>query len=187
MQNKKETAKKVFLQVLEPFALGLLALLFILPTITVFNLSPITKQLAKLNILGVATENDITVSLVEGKHNIFTSEVLNKLESSYEYSVNINKREADSYSKPILKIENKNNEFKTLTFYGQTASNIKSNIYLKVGEDTYKLQDDKGFTYNQEIEFLPNDNAVIFLVVENFSNVQFTENFSMNISEKTAL
>jgi len=187
MPNRKETAKKIFLQVLEPFALGLLALLFIIPSITVFNLSPITKQLEKLNILGVTTENNISISLVEGKHNIFTSEVLNKLESGYEYSVNINKREADSYSKPILKIENNNNESKVLLFYGQTASNIRSNIYLKMGDETYKLQDDKGFAYNQEIKLEPNKETVMFLVVENFSNIQFTESFSMNISEKTNL
>lgn len=187
MPTRKETTKKIFLQVLEPFALGLLALLFIIPSITVLNLAPITKQLEKLNILGVTTENNISVSLVEGKHNIFTSELLNKLENGYEYSVNINKRESDSYSKPILKIENKNSETKVLLFYGQTASNIRSNIYIKIGEDSYKLQDDKGFSYNQEVKILPNDEVVIFLVVENFSNVQFAEDFTMSISQKSNL
>ncbi len=187
MYNRKEVAKKVFLQILEPFALGLLALFFIIPSITVLNLSPITKQLEKLNILGVTTENNISVSLVEGKHNIFTSEVLNKSEKGYEYFVNINKREADSYSKPILKVENKNSESKTLYFYGQTESNVRSNIYLKIGNDTYKLQDDKGFGYNQEIKLAPNDEAVVFLVVENFGNVQFSETFTMSIIEKTDL
>ncbi|MHC1716529.1 MAG: hypothetical protein AB9915_01355 [Candidatus Dojkabacteria bacterium] len=184
MPNRKETIKRISLQVLEPFALGLLALLFIIPSITVLNLSPITKQLEKLNILGVTTENDISITLVEGKHNIFTSELLNKLDSKYEYFVNISKRESDSYSKPILKIENKNSEEKTLEFYGQTSSNTRSNIYIRIGEKSYKLQDDKGFTYTEEVKLAPSENIVVFLVVENLSSVQFSEDFSMSISQK---
>ena len=187
MNTNKEKIKKIFSQILEPFALGLLALLFIIPSITVLNLSPITKQLQKLNILGVTTENSISISLVDGKHNIFTSELLNNIDGKYEYSANISKRESDSYSKPILKIVNKNNENKTLIFYGHTASNTKSNIYIKTTDSSLKLQDDKGFTYQQEIELQPNQELVVFLSVENFSNIQFTESFSMSITEKEEL
>ena len=45
METRKEKTKRIFGQILEPFALGLLALLFILPAITVINLTPITNEL----------------------------------------------------------------------------------------------------------------------------------------------
>jgi uncharacterized protein YoxC len=40
--------KKTLALVVEPIALGLVALLFIIPAITVINLKPITKTLKKL-------------------------------------------------------------------------------------------------------------------------------------------
>lgn len=185
----KSKIKNIFAYVLEPFALGLLALLFIVPMITVMNLSPITKQLQKLDILGVTTKaTDISVSLVEGKHNIFSAESLNTLDNrSYEYFVNIGKRGSDSYSKPILKVENESGEQKTLIFSGQTSTNTKSNIFLIVDQKSYKIQDDKGATYTREISFLPEEEKIVFLSVESLNSVQFSEDFSMTIKSPESI
>lgn len=183
MLNGKEKTKKIFTQILEPFALGVLTLLFILPVITVINLTPLTKQLKKLDVLGVTAQDQVAVTLVEGKHEIFTSESLNKLEDlDFTYSVTLNKRASDTYSKPILEIENKSDQNKTLSFFGQTLSNTRSNIFLKVDTKSYRIQDSRGETYTQEITVLPNEKIIVFLAIENLSGVQFSEIFDMDIS-----
>lgn len=174
--------KKVFTQILEPFALGLLALFFILPIITVMNLTPITKQVQKLDILGVTNQDEVIVRLIGGRHEIFGSESLNKVEDhEYSYSVRLGKRASDSYSKPILEIENKSAEDKTLSFWGQTLSNTRSDIYLIINEETYRLQDNSGNTQIQEISLSQNEEVIVFLALENLSRVQFSEIFDMTI------
>lgn len=180
--NKKDI-KNIFTQILEPFALGLLALFFILPIITVMNLTPLTRQIQKLDILGVTTQDEVIVRLVGGKHEIFSSESLNKLEDfKFSYSVRLGKRASDSYSKPILEIENKGGEDKNITFWGQTLSNTRSDIYLIINEDTYRLQDNRGDTQKQEITLPPNEKIIVFLALENLSGVQFSEIFDMTIT-----
>jgi hypothetical protein len=183
MPNKKENVKKIFGQIIEPFALGVLALLFIIPVITVMNLTPLTQQLKKLDILGVTTEDSIKLTLVEGKHEIFTSETLNKIdEDNYTYSVILNKRASDNYSKPIIEIENKSSEEKLLTFFGQTLTNTRSNISLILNEKSYRIQNSKGETYNPEIVIAPEEKIILFLSIENLSGIQFSEEYDMDIN-----
>lgn len=180
--NKKEKIKNVLTQILEPFALGLLALFFILPIITVMNLTPITRQLQRLDVLGVTTKDDLIVRLIGGQHDIFTSENLNRIEDyEYSYSVRIGKRGADSYSKPILEIENNTEEEMIASFRGQTETNTNSDIYLIVDEENYILQEYTGDTRIQEIPIIPGDRVIVFLGLENLSGVQFSEIFEITI------
>jgi len=181
--GKKEEFKKTFSQILEPFALGLLALFFILPIVTVMNLTPITKQIKKIDVLGVTTQDELVLRLVGGQHEIFSGESLNKIdETEYAYSARIGKRGADSYSKPILEIQNNTEEKKVLSFWGQTLSNTRSKIYLQEKETPYLLQDNTGETYEQKISILPSEKVIIFLALENLSGVQFSELFDMTIT-----
>lgn len=184
MQKNKniEKIKSFTGKILEPFALGLLALLFIIPALTVVNLSPITKQLQKLNVLGVNTQDGVSVSLVEGKHEIFQSENITKDDTDiYTYSTTLIKRSADNYSKPILEIKNNSQDIKRISFYGQTEIPTKSNIRIIANDKSYPIQDDIGQTYPQEISINPNEKATIFLSIESLTGVQFSEDFEMQI------
>jgi len=174
--------KKVLSLVVEPLALGVLALLFIIPTITVMNLSPITKKLQELNVLGANTQSTATVTLVGGKHEVFAEENLNKISDViYDYSTKLNKRAADSYSKPIVEIKNNTDKTQKISFYGQTLNQTQSNIRLIVDDQTYKIQDDKGQTFPQEITILPSSKVVVFLSIENLTGIQFSEEFDLQI------
>lgn len=176
-------AKFVFLQVLEPFALGILALLFIIPTITVMNLTPLTKELKKLDVLGVTSQEDIKIDMVGGKHEIFSNENLSKIDNNrYTYSTNLNKRASDIYSKPILKISNRGSADKKVVFFGQTLSNTRSDVFLMIGKEKFRIQDGQGETYKQEITIKAGSEETIFLSIENLSGVQFSEIFDMDIS-----
>lgn len=189
MPNLKTQKLKNFLgHVLEPIALGVLALLFIIPAITVQNLTPITKKLKELNVLGVTTQNGISVDLVGGKHEAFTSENLSKAdEDNYTYTTILNKGIADSYSKPILEIKNGSSEVKNISFYGQTDISTKSNINIIVNNTAYKIEDDQGQTYPQTIQIASGQDIFVFLASENLNNVQFSENFEMQIKVESNL
>lgn len=183
MPNTKTQKIKHFLgHILEPIALGVLALLFIIPALTVQNLTPITKKLKDLNVLGVSTQSSVTIDLVGGKHEAFTSENLTKVDdNSYTYSTKLNKREADSYSKPILNIKNTTDKVQDLTFYGQTAISTQSNIKLIIGSDSYKIEDDQGRTYTQKLSIASGQSITVFLAIENLNGVQFSSDFTMQI------
>jgi len=176
--------KKVLSLVVEPIALGVLALLFIIPTITVMNLSPITKKLQELNVLGANTQATVSITLVGGKHPILTEENLNKASDiSYEYSTQITGRGADSYSKPIVEIKNNTDKAQKISFYGQTVNQTQSNIFLRTDRDEAikKIQDDRGQTYTQEITIDPSSKIVVFLSIENLASVNFSTEFDLQI------
>jgi hypothetical protein len=188
MPYEKEKVKRIFIQIVEPFALGVLTLLFIIPIITVMNLTPLTKEIKKLDVLGVTNKDEVIVTLVEGKHEIFTSESLNKLEDlNFTYSVTLNKRTSDSYSKPILEIDNRSDKEKEITFVGQTLSNTKSNIFLIVNNQTYKIQSSSGEPFTIELNIPSKEKFIVFLGLENLSGVQFSQIFDMDISIIDAL
>lgn len=180
---RNENAKKILNLIVEPIALGLLALLFIIPSITVINLEPITKKLQDLNVLGVSNKSQLQINIVGGTHQIFRDENINQTDKQYIYTTKLLKREADNYSKPILEIVNNKTENVTLEIYGGTETPTGTNIALIVGDQLYKLQDQRGDMVTQKITLSPNQKEIIYLSVESFSNVQFEEDFTLNIKE----
>lgn len=178
---EKIKVKNIFKLVLEPIALGILALLFIIPTITVINLQPITKKLENLNVLGVSNTSELQINIVEGSHQIFRSEKLQDEDGKYTYTTSLLKREADNYSKPILEIINKTEEDINLEIYGGTDTPTGSNIGLIVNDQMYRLQSQNGEIGTQKITVTPMEKYIVFLSIESFSNVQFEEEFTLNI------
>jgi hypothetical protein len=178
---KIEKRREIFGKIFEPIGIGLLALLFIIPTITVMNLTPITKKLEELNVLGVSTNSDLDITLVEGNHDSFISEDLYKDEDVTTYVTKLSKLSSDSYSKPILEVVNNSTDIKTIEYYGQTLTNTNSNIYLIWNEQSFLLQDDRGFTYPQDIDVYPGETQVLFLSIESLTGVEFSEDFEMEM------
>ena len=181
MKNPK--VKKFVNLVLEPVAFGLLALLFIIPSITVINLEPITKVLKDLDVLGVSNKSEISINIIGGTHQIFNREKIEAVDGVYTYTTVLTRREADRYSKPILEIINNTQEEAILEIYGNTALPTGSDITMIINDQVYRLQGSNGEITSQKIAFVPNQKYVIFLAVESFSNVQFEEDFELKIKE----
>lgn len=176
--------KKTLALVVEPIALGLVALLFILPAITVVNLQPITKTLKKLDVLGVTNSSELKINIVGGKHQIFLNENINSTEDGkYIYTTKLTKRESDSYSKPILEIINNKDETINLDIYGESSTVTGSDIGLIIKDQRYRLQESNGNTNTERISILPNERYIVYLYIESFSNVQFEEDFELTIQE----
>ena len=184
IQTKKTKFKEFFGKILEPIALGLLALLFIIPSITVINLEPITKNLKDLtDVLGVTSSSEILVDLVGGTHEILNRERVYKNDKeNYIYEAILTKRESDFYSKPILKIENRSEESKKINFLGTTFNSTRSDIGLIIEDQAYRLQKSNGESLNVEVLLRPQSTYLIYLTVESVVGVQFSEEFEMKIT-----
>lgn len=186
MKNKlkKTIISKVFGRVLEPIALGLLSLLFIIPSITVVNLKPITKSLKSFtDVLGVTTSSEVIVDLVGGTHEIVSAEkVYKENEGEYIYESVLTKRESDFYSKPILVLQNRSNEEKVVSFLGTTINPTRSEIGLIINDQAYKLQKSNGESNTVEILLKPQSKYTVFLTVESVVGIQFSEEFEMKIT-----
>lgn len=180
---KENKVKTTLALVLEPLALGLLALLFIIPAITVVNLQPITKKLKELDVLGVTNSPQLKVNIIGGSHLIFLNERLDSNEDIYTYKTKLVKREADSYSKPILEIVNNKEESINLEIYGGTTIPTNSDIGIIIDEQRYRLQESNGDILTQKITLTPKQTYVIYLYIESFSDVRFEEDFELNIKE----
>ncbi len=180
---KENKIKKTLALVLEPMALGLLALLFIIPAITVVNLQPITKKLKDLNVLGVTNSPELRVNMIGGSHLALQNERLDRNENVYTYRTKLLKREAGSYSKPIIEIVNNKEESVNLEIYGSTAIPTNSDIGIAIGQQRYKLQESNGNPLTQNITIMPKERYEIYLYIESFSDVGFQEDFELNIKE----
>lgn len=180
---ERNTFKKTLSLIIEPIALGLVALLFIIPTITVMNLQPLTKSIKKLDVLGVTNTAELKVNIVGGTHQAFYNETLDSQDGKYVYKTELTKREADSYSKPILEIINNKEENVNLDIYGGTSIPTGSEIGLIINDQKYKLQESNGTITTQRITVLPKERYIVYLYIESFSDVKFTQDFELTISE----
>ncbi len=181
-RNKKQQIVSKAGKFLEPFGLGLLCLLFIIPALTFMNLSPITKKL-DTNVLGAQDEKSFDIELVGGNHNVFQNEHLVKNEERrYSYDTKVLSHTSGSYSKPILYIENKSSETQSIVFSGSTEVPTGSRIGIIYNDKFYELQNGSGDTTSKSINIEPLNTVNIFLSVESFADVQFEETFYMDIS-----
>lgn len=183
-KHKQSKFKEVLGKVMEPIALGLLALLFIIPSITVINLEPITKNLKQFtDVLGVTTSSEILIDLVGGTHEVLTSEkIYREDDGNFTYQALLTKRESDFYSKPILEIQNRTDEEKALTFMGTTLNPTRSDIGLIINDQSYKLQKSNGESEDVQILLRPQSKYIVYLTVESVVGVQFSEDFEMKIT-----
>lgn len=181
---KKSKLKNTIGKILEPVALGLLALLFIIPTITVINLEPITGRLKDFtDVLGVTSGSGVIVDIVGGTHQIISSERIQRIsDEEYKYEAILTKRDSDFYSKPILQIRNNSDEDKTITFSGFTINPTRSEIGLIIQDQAYRLQDSRGQTSNVEVLIRAGSMYDVYLTVESLIGVQFSEDFEMKIT-----
>ena len=182
MKNQK--LKKTLSLVIEPIAFGLLALLFIIPTITVMNLKPLTKKIKDSTVLGLSEKAQLEINLVGGTHQIFSQEKLEKEENgTYKYTTVISSRDANRYSKPILEVKNSKSTEVKLEIYGYTHLPTHSDIFLIINDQIYRLQNPQGNTTTQKIALEPNQKYIVYLAIESFSNVKFSEDFTLEIKE----
>ena len=181
-RNKKQQLFSKAGKFLEPFGLGLLCLLFIIPALAFSNLTPISKKIND-NVLGLQDEFGFNVELVGGNHNIFQNEHLIKNDNGgYTYDTKILSHPAGSHSKPALLFENTSGSDQSITFTGSTEIPTGDRIGIISNDKFYELQNSKGETTSRTISVEPLTTVNVFIATEGFLDIQFGETLYMDIS-----
>lgn len=182
-----ESKKNLLPQVFEPLAIVLILGLFLIPTLTVLNLSPITQENKQSNVLGATSSpNSISIDMINKTDDIFVSENLRKQkDGEYVYTAQVEAREGEKeYSKQIFRISNKSNAQQRLIVSGHTDSTSGSNFSLKIDGVWYVLRDNSKEMYKREIVLEPNTTKTAYISAYSDNNILFREVFTINISSK---
>lgn len=167
----------------EPLAVFAILTLFILPIVTVLNLSPKTRSLISRpnsSVLGVADVNGVIISKVGGNHKIVQNEKFISLnQSSFTYTATIKSREDGNYSKPILKVESGLDEEKEISFIlkGYEGS---SEIGLLYNDTNYILKSSDG-THYTHIMKAEKGIQYIYLNINTSSDVNFDQDLEIQV------
>lgn len=179
--------KNLLPQLLEPLAIVVLLALFIIPTLTVINLSPITQDNKQMDVLGVTSDDTgLQIKAVGGIHNIFKNENLEQRPfGEYKYTNTVSKRKGkEVYSKPILEIKNETSVERSVLLYGYINNSRNTHLAINVGKDKYVLNDSNNQAYTREISIKPGERKVLYLETKNEEKVFFDQEFVLDISVK---
>lgn len=168
---------------LDPLALFLLFAVFILPALTVLNLSPQSKS--NFNVLGTTSKEEISLVLVGGVHDIFKEErILFPNDKYTKYESTIIKHEKGEYSKPILQIKNTFSDNVNIYVSGGTQNPINAELSLIYEGNEYLLQDRAGNMKEVELNVKENSKNIIYLKLVSPISLKFNEKVEINFVQK---
>lgn len=174
-----------YLDILSTFVL---LLLFIVPIISVLNLSPIpTSEVLSESpddILGVEIDNDqpIQLKMVGGQHNYIQNEALYSYsDESFLYSTKLSPRDKGEYSKPIFDLFVPEGQTVRLVVSIGAATASGTQLGIMLGNTNYILRDNDGATYIRVFEIdSPGDHRFWF-DVRNPVDINFYENIDLRV------
>jgi len=183
----KDSKKNLLPQIFEPLAIVVILGLFLIPVLTVLNLSPITRENKQANVLGATSSpNSITIDMLNKESEIFGVESLRKQrDGEYVYTTEVLPREGGKeYSRQVFKITNKSNTKQRLIVDGYTDNTGFSNFSLKIDSVWYVLRDNSKEIYQREIVIEPNATKTLYLSTYSDNNTFFAELLTINIKVK---
>lgn len=182
-----ENKKSLLPQVFEPLAIVALLALFLVPTLTVINLSPITREKKQLNVLGAeSSPNSIVIEAINDDDPMFSSTRLSQRnDGTWIYTTDIAPREGEKiYSKKAFRITNNSNTQQRLVVSGYTDSTSFTNFSLKIDDFWYVLRDNSKEMYEREVVLEPGVTKSVYISTYSDYNVLFKEVFTVNIGVK---
>ncbi len=169
---------------LEPFGLVALALLFVLPTLAVLNMSPVAKNQKVINVLGAEDGKGVSTVLVGGVHEIVKQEFLSfPTELQTKYNAQLIKRPAGVYSKPILQLVNQSSEYSEVAVNATTEFSKGVEVALIVDDKKYIIQNVSGEPLMQRIVLEPAKESIVYLQLTSDSDVKFNDNIEIVLVE----
>ncbi|MBN1618083.1 hypothetical protein JW887_01950 [Candidatus Dojkabacteria bacterium] len=176
--------KTKFGKFLDPFVVAALFLLFLIPAITVINLTPGYMKQNNTDVLGLSDTEAVRVTF-----NNITNEYLSTttyktmIEGNYEINVATYSRPSGRYSYNFMSIENNLDKDKYI-FVTSSFSQIEpdTQISLTVDGIKYILVDRDGNTYSPGITLRQGEKFDVGVMVENDYDVSFSSNFTVHLS-----
>lgn len=173
---------------LEPFAIILLLMLYLIPVVAVINLSPRVRQSYEegKSVLGIRNEGALSVTSITGIHSVITNEdFYQQLPHRYVYSAKLSVRDAGQYSKPVLRISNPTSAPQAVEFVASKESSSTSEIGVIFDDVNYILLESSGKVVSRSLEVAPNSEITIYLTVSNASRANFSEYVALEVNTPT--
>ncbi|MCC7290326.1 hypothetical protein IT417_03700 [bacterium] len=168
---------------LDPVGLFLLLAVFVLPALTVVNLSPRSNQVN--NVLGVESKKDVSVVMVGGVHDFLKDERISfPSEGVSKYEAQMIKHDIGSYSKPILQLSNNYESAMNLEVTGGSSNRTNIPLYLIYREKEYLIQDENGITNVANIRIPDRTKDIMYLKFDTSTPLRFNENVEVTIVQK---
>lgn len=172
-----------FGKLLDPLGLFILLSLFILPALTIVNLSP--KAGRSVTVLGTESKPGVGVVLVGGVHDYIKDERISfPQDDIYTYNAQIIKHGTGRYSKPILQLTNFSDKDETLILSGNTQTPTGSEIFLAIDEREYMIQNMSGDMITEQAKIKGSTKPIVYLVIKTSTPLQFNEDIEVNIVKK---
>lgn len=169
-----------FEKVLEPFAILALVALFVLPALTVLNLTPKVSPVND-NVLGVADRDGVGVALVGGIHTVIDNESIETGANKATYTAKLRAREKGIYSKPILELTNFNNERTEVEVSAYLQNVSDTDIKVVYNDIEYRLIHIDGRRYTQTIPMNKDNKGILYLSLDTKQNIRFAEDLEVTV------
>lgn len=163
-----------FEKVLEPFAIIALVALFVLPALTVLNLTPMVSPVND-NVLGATDREGVGVALVGGIHTTIDNESMEAGDSDITYTAKLRARDQGIYSKPILELTNFNNERTDMQVSAYLPNVSDTDIKVVFNNEEYRLIHIDGRRYTQTIPMDKDDKGILYLSLDTKQDIRFAE------------
>jgi hypothetical protein len=168
-------------RVLEPVAIVVLLGLFLLPTLTILNLTPRQNPL-KPNVLGAEDRSGVGLALVGGIHPVVDNEYLSFVDDSEaKYEAKLRKREAGTYSKPVLEVTNFSSEEVSIDLEVYMSVNSGSELSAIFNNREYPLMNIYGSTFSQKIPLRGGEKGTLYLKAVNTQDLLFHEELEVRV------
>ncbi|HVX93191.1 MAG TPA: hypothetical protein VHA74_03715 [Candidatus Dojkabacteria bacterium] len=170
---------------LEPFAIVALLSLFVLPALVLINLTPIASNKIQNtnNVLGLEDKPGNTgIVMVGGTHNIITHERFEAKDNGISvYATTIKARDAGTYSKPVLQIDNPSGHDVKVEFTGYSSASLYSDVSLKYDNNIVSIMNNTGAGNTGEIVIPSNKTVTVYLEITNLSKISFEQNLQIEV------
>lgn len=182
--TKLDTFKNKFAHLLDPFVIMAIVVVFLIPVITVFNLTPQSRpQTNDKQVLGVTSSDEITVEankIISDGISIETVEPNG--EDAYVVRLRQLAHKPGKYSNELVTISNPTDKTKRIDIYGifnGVAEGTK--IAVQLENTKYIVLAPDGSLYPPSIYVASGQTMTLGIAIENTTNVNFDTNFALGL------
>jgi len=190
-----EKIRSVFEKFIQPFGVLVILALFVLPVLSVINLSPKTGKLYN-NVLGTNDSKIFEIQKInndskeyfsdngENEKPILTNTTLEKVSSTYyKYYGDLQNRIAGTYRYEEILLDNNSDVEKTIKVEGKTESGSTTRVSIKSRNMLLMLQSESGEHFDHYIKVNPGEEIKVQIVIYNRAPIFFNEELKLYITE----
>jgi len=182
--TKRPKSSSWFEKFADPFLVFAIFALFIIPAITVFNLTPIQFSKPKDDsVLGIAETDIVTITEnSEENDGISVISLDQPNDRSYQFEIKHLTHTAGKYENLIFTAENHTDEKRSIKVTSKLEiTDPGSKVSLKAGGMNYVLLKEDGTLYPATIYLDPNEKLEVSLIIESPVDINFISYINLDV------